>query len=262
MSYSEANKISELVEKSSHILIIQADNPDADSLGSSLAFEQILGDQAKQVSLYCSADMPSYLHYLAGWDRVSKDLPKQFDLSIIVDASTISLFEKLDQNNQLGWIATKPNIVLDHHGVVENPIKFAQVMICDSTVSSTGELIYRLASQLGWSLNKEARRAIMAAILGDTQGLSNDLATHETHRLVADLIESGINRPELEEERREFGKMPLQIYRYKARLIDRTEFTSDGKIAYVTIPQTEINEFSPLYNPVALIQMICSKQPE
>ena len=48
--------------------------------------------------------------------------------------------------------------------------------------------------------------------------------------------------------------MPPEIYGYKADLIKRTEFAADGRIASVVIPQAEINEFSPLYNPGPLIQ--------
>ncbi len=69
--HSEAEKVRTLVDAARHIVVIQADNPDADSLGSSLALEHALGDQGKQVSLYCGVDIPGYLHYLDGWDRVS-----------------------------------------------------------------------------------------------------------------------------------------------------------------------------------------------
>ena len=94
----------------------------------------------------------------------------------------------------------------------------------------------------------------MSSILGDTQGLSNELASPLTYRLMADMIEAGVDRPALEELRREFGKMPSEIFRYKAALINRTEFSTDGRLAHVTIPQEEINQYSPLYNPAPLIQ--------
>jgi nanoRNase/pAp phosphatase (c-di-AMP/oligoRNAs hydrolase) len=48
--------------------------------------------------------------------------------------------------------------------------------------------------------------------------------------------------------------MPPEIYKYKAELIKRSEFTADGMIASVKIPQSEINQYSPLYNPAPLIQ--------
>jgi nanoRNase/pAp phosphatase (c-di-AMP/oligoRNAs hydrolase) len=94
-------KIQETVEAAQKIVVIQADNPDADSLGSALALEHVLGDLRKDVVLYCGVNVPEYLRYLAGWDRVVDTLPSQFDLSIIVDASTYTLLDKLDKSSQL-----------------------------------------------------------------------------------------------------------------------------------------------------------------
>lgn len=252
--YPEATKIKAYIDDAKRIVIVQADNPDADSLGSALALEHILGDLGKEPLLYCAVDMPSYLRYMSGWDRVNQELPKQFDLSIIVDASTMTLLERLKDSAQAGWLGTKPCIVLDHHKVVEQPIPFARLTINDASRASAGELIYLLAKQLDWNVSVAAQEFLMSSILGDTQGLSNDLASPETYRVMADMIEAGVNRPKLEELRREYAKMPPEIYNYKATLIQHTEFSSDGTIASVTVPQAEINRYSPLYNPGPLIQ--------
>jgi len=48
--------------------------------------------------------------------------------------------------------------------------------------------------------------------------------------------------------------MPLVIFGYKGTLIQHTEFSHDGQIASVMVPQAEINQYSPLYNPGPLIQ--------
>ena len=48
--------------------------------------------------------------------------------------------------------------------------------------------------------------------------------------------------------------MVPEIFRYKGRLIERAELWHDNRIATVTIPQTEITQYSPLYNPAPLIQ--------
>lgn len=246
--------LSQIVASAQHIVVVQADNPDGDSLGSALALEHILGDMGKQVTLYCGVDMPGYLHYLNGWDRVERQLPNKFDASIIVDASTLSLLEKLQSSGELGWLAVKPCAVLDHHEKVENIVPFAQVIINEFTQSSTGELIYYLAQQLHWPVSIAAGEGIMTAILGDTQGLSNQLASANTYRIMSELVEQGVDRPGLEERRRELSKMPASIYTYKGTLLQRTEFHDDGRIAVITIPQAEINDFSPLYNPGPLVQ--------
>lgn len=247
-------KIKQLVDDAQKIVVIQADNPDADSLGSSLALEHILGDLGKDVYLYCGVDVPTYLRYMSGWDRVLNELPSNFDLSIVVDASTYTLFDQIEKAGKWGIVKSRPSIVLDHHATVEKPLDFAAVNLTYDSYASTGELIFDLASQYSWRINKEAAEHLMSTILGDTQGLMNDRTTARTYRVMANLTELGANRPLLEELRREYSRMPESIFRYKAALIERMEFSADSRIAFVTIPQDEINEHSPLYNPAVLVQ--------
>src|SRR5580704_19470568 len=150
MTNDEANRIADIINQAQHVVIVQADNPDADSLGSALALEAVLGELGKQPYLYCGIDMPTYLRYLSGWDRVNHELPKKFDASIIVDASTTTLLERLISGGQQGPLAAKPCIVLDHHSSVDNVLPFAHVIVNDPKRSSTGELIFALCKQLQW----------------------------------------------------------------------------------------------------------------
>ncbi|HSX44062.1 MAG TPA: DHH family phosphoesterase [Candidatus Saccharimonadales bacterium] len=253
-TYSDADQIKQIVDGTHNIVIIQADNPDGDSLGSALALEQILHELGKEPHLYCGVDIPDYLKHLEGWDRVSKDMPSKIDASIIVDTSAILLLEKLEHSQFRGWVASKPVIVLDHHAEVECDIPYAKIVINDKQAVATGEVIYKLATQVQWEINLTAKTHIVSSILADSLGLSSDGTTPQTYRIVADLIEAGVNRSKLEEARRAFNKMPETIFRYKAELIKRTELQADGRIALLTVPYDEIKEYSPLYNPAPLIQ--------
>ncbi len=250
----KTNEIKELVDSSQSVLIIQADNPDGDSLASALALEEILGDLGKKTHLYCGVDIPDYLKHIKGWDRVSNDVPAKFDMSFVVDTSALVLLEKLEQSEYRGWVASKPVVVLDHHADVECDIPYATIVINDNEAVATGEVIYKLAQELNWTLNLQAKTHITSSILSDSLGLSSEGTTPQTYRTIADLIESGVDRSALEEARRALTKMPELIFRYKAKLIDRTELLFDGKIAFVAIPYAEIAEYSPLYNPAPLIQ--------
>jgi phosphoesterase RecJ-like protein len=71
---------------------------------------------------------------------------------------------------------------------------------------------------------------------------------------MADMTEAGVDRSKLEDARREAGKMPPLIFSYKAKLIERTELLADGRLAVVIVPQQEITDYSPMYNPGPLIQ--------
>ncbi len=252
--YPEAEQIKQILDSAQHVVIIQADNPDGDSLGSALALEQILHEMGKEPFLYCGVDVPDYLKHLQGWDRVTNDMPSQFDASIIVDTSALVLLEKLEQSPWRGQVATKPVIVLDHHADVVCDIPYAEVIINDKAAVATGEVIYKLASQLKWPLNLVAKTHIASSILADSLGLASEGTTAQTYRTMADLIEAGVDRPALEQARRALSKMPEIIFRYKAKLIERTELLVDNRLALVTIPHDEIMEYSPLYNPAPLIQ--------
>lgn len=247
-------EIRQIVESAERIVVIQADNPDADSLGSALALEQILSELGKKVYLYCGVETPGYLKYLEGWSRINQELPSNFDASIIVDASTITLLEKLQTSGQLNWLATKPCIILDHHATTDDSITFATVSYNDPTMSSTGEMLFDLAASMQWPIDITSGEYVMTAILGDTQGLTNELTSARTYQIMAALTELGVSRVKLEELRRDASKMDPKIFKYKAALIDRTQLLADRKLAIVTVPQEEISEYSPLYNPAPLIQ--------
>lgn len=254
MEYPQAGDIKIMLDGAQTIVIVQADNPDADSLGSALGLEHALGELGKKVYLYCAVEVPNYLRYLPGWDRVTTEFPKQFDASIIVDCSTLVLMERLQESGEMSWLRAKPCIVIDHHGTVDNRIDFATVELFDTTASSSSEIVCHLAAQLGWAINTVSGSCLMTGILGDTQGLANDLAHAETYRVMARLVELGVDRPALEEKRREYNRMAPEIFRYKGKLIEHTEFLADGRIAALVVPQEEINTYSPLYNPTPLVQ--------
>jgi bifunctional oligoribonuclease and PAP phosphatase NrnA len=253
-SYPQSPAIAEALTTADKIIIIQADNPDGDSLASALALEEILGEMDKQVYLYCGVDIPDYLKHIAGWDRVQKDIPNQFDLSIIVDTSALVLLEKLETSDYRNWVAARPVVILDHHAGVACDIPYATIILNDDEAVATGEVIYKLADDLKWPLNLQAKTHIASSILADSLGLTSVGTTAGTYRIMADLIESGVDRPALEESRRAFMKMPEEIFRYKAKLIERTELHGDGRIALAKIPHEEIMVYSPLYNPAPLIQ--------
>jgi phosphoesterase RecJ-like protein len=249
--YPELEKIQEILKDAHNILIIQADNPDGDSLGSAIALENILGDMGKEPYLYCGVRIPSYLTYLPGWDRVQQDMPKKFDASIIVDTSASSLLEVLTNANQMTWIATKPCIILDHHDV-ELTIPFATVN-CNYPAVSTGEIIYELAKQADWPLNHEAKQMIATSIMSDSLGLVTEATSARSIHIIAELVESGISLAELEHQRRMLMRKQPELVKYKGELLQRIDYHASARIATVFIPWREIEEFSPLYNPSMLV---------
>jgi phosphoesterase RecJ-like protein len=234
------------------VVVIQADNPDADSLGSALALEHILAEQGKQVTLYCGVDIPSYLKYLRGADRVTKDLPNKFDASILVDCSTLSLLEQLQKTHQLHKVTSQPLLIIDHH-LVSDVIDTPHLAIIDATAVATGEIIHQLCQQYAWPLSAEAASALAAAILADSLGLTTENTSSNSIRALARLVDAGANLSELDSERRARMSKSREIVAYKGQLLQRIEYYVDNQLALVTIPWKEIEQYSPLYNPAVLV---------
>jgi len=249
--YSEAQDIQRILAGATKVVILQADNPDGDSLGSALALEQILGDMSKEPYLYCGVDIPSYLTYLSGWDRVSNELPVNFDASIIVDTSAGSLFETLQKNAGKNQLHRKPCIVIDHHAV-ELTIPFATVA-CNHEAVATGEVIYELAQQLTWPVNKDAKEMIATAIMADSLGLVTAATSARSIHIIAELVEGGVSLADLEHARRDLMRKSPELVKYKGRLLQRIEYYVDNQIATITIPWEEIERYSPEYNPSMLV---------
>lgn len=250
MTYPEATRIQEVLDSAHRIVILQADNPDGDSLASALALEHILGDLGKEPVLYCGANIPSYLTHLSGWDRVTKDIPAQFDASIIVDTGADSLFENLERSGQKQWVAAKPVIVIDHHPG-EVTIPFATV-VCNHPAVATGEIIYELAQQLNWPLNLEAKSRLVTSIMSDSLGLTTEATSARSIHIIGELVEGGVSIPALELKRRELMRKSPALVHYKGELLQRVTYFADDRIATVTIPWEEIETYSPHYNPSML----------
>lgn len=235
-------------------VIIQAENPDGDSLGSSLALEDLLVEAGKDVKLYCAIDIPKYMHYIQGWDRVEKDWPTDREVAIILDTSAEALIQQaLKQPGVRHFLENNPVIVIDHHQSEEGDLPFEAIMVNDSTAVATSEIIYHIAKQAGWTITPGAAESMFVSIQADSLGLTTPSTTAKSYQTAAELVALGAVPSVIEARRREYMKKPADILTYKGELIGRIEYWLEGKLATVHIPWDEIEEYSDRYNPSVLV---------
>lgn len=243
----------QLIDSAQKIMVIQAENPDGDSLGSALALEEILSDLGKDVHLYCDVEMPKYLHYINGWDRVTQDFDTSADLAIIVDTTSETLISKaLEINGARHFLESHPVLVIDHHTETETTLQFDHQILAEEAVA-TSEIIYKLAAQFDWKMTPQAAEDMLIAIMSDSLGLTTQNVTASTFHTVGELVALGAHNSVIEERRREYMKKSAEILSYKGRLLDRIEYSLDGQLATVHIPWEEIAQFSDQYNPSVLV---------
>lgn len=241
-----------LIDSAKKIVVIQAENPDGDSLGSAVALEELLSDLGKDVSLYCPVDIPKYLRYVKGWDRVTGDFDTSADLAIIVDTSADVLISKvLETPGVRHYLESHPVLVLDHH-ITASTLSFNHTLVSQNVVA-TGELIYNLAHEAGWGINAQAAENMLIAIMSDSLGLTTQGTTADSFAVAAELTKRGARNSAIEERRREFMKKSPEILAYKGELISRIEYFLEGKLGLVHIPWDDIKEYSDQYNPSMLV---------
>lgn len=252
MSNQTFHQADSLIKAASHIVVIQAENPDGDSLGSALALEAILSDMGKKTTLFCAIEVPKYLRYIKGWDRVTDEFPQDTDLTIIVDTASSALMEKTLAQPNLSRITAHPAIVIDHHATAGD-LQFEHTAVNDASAVATGEMLYYMAKELDWPLPQDAADCLLASILADSLGLITEAVSPKTVTAVAGLLEHGAKISDIENRRREFMKKSPEILAYKGRLLQRVEYHVNGALALVHIPFDEIHEFSNEYNPSVLV---------
>ena len=241
-----------LVTAAQNIVIIQAENPDGDSLGSALALEEILGDMGKSVQIHCPIELPKYLHYIKGWDRVTPEFNTAADLMIIVDTTAEILLSKtLDIPGARTALEKCDVLVLDHH-ISESTLSFDVELVSEQAVS-TSEVIYRMCEANDWSINSQAAENLLIALMSYSRGLTTQSSTAESFFVAGKLTELGASNATIEERRREFMKKAPEILEYKGRLLQRIEYFLDGKLALIHIPFDEIQAYSDKYNPSVLV---------
>lgn len=240
----------DFIKDKQRICVIQAENPDGDSLGSAVALDYLL--EGKEVSLYCPIDIPRYLHYFPDWSRISNEFDFKADGYIIVDtAATILLSKLLEDTAIRNRLYTAPVLVLDHHGTPDD-LDFPHESIIEVKPACC-ELIYEITVATNMVIPKPAAEALMQGIMSDTLGLTSSSVTARTFEIMAELTNLGANISELEEKRREFMKKSPRILDYKADLIKRVDYALDGELATVHIPWDDIQNYSDEYNPNVLI---------
>ncbi len=248
---TQINKLGQLIDDSKIILVLQPEKPDTDSLASSLALEQILGDIGKTVIMYCQDEAPTYLRHLDGWDRVVDAMPNAFDMTILVDTGGPQMLERtLAKHGKK--LSSVPFTIVDHHAT-RAPMPFDTIDVIDAQSSATGELIFKICQQLGWDINKAAANVIVPSILADTRGLTVPTTTAHTVQVVAEMVKLGANLYQLNQKFRATAALDPDILKLKGKLIGEIEFYNDNKIALIVIKPETLKEYAERHDPSDLV---------
>lgn len=238
-----SKRILELIAISKNIIIASHENPDGDSLGSSLALYHYLSAKGKNVSVFVPNSIAPTYNFLPGIENIHVYSSNSFcslqnaDLFIIVDVNTYARMglvgDFISQRNT-------PKILIDHH---LNPIIEPDVALVNTDASATCELIYRLInSDLSFTINKQIATALYTGILTDTGGFKHDSTTPNSHIISAMLMKTGINVNEI--YAKIFCQIPHNIYQLIGRAFQSSHLYCDKRLNIMYLTEQDLQEFN------------------
>ena len=130
--------------------------------------------------------------------------------------------------------------MIDHH---QKPDDYAAITYSDTSFGSTCEMLYNFISFLGKKedIDKTIGTCIYTGILTDSGSFRFPKTTGNTHRIVAELIDLGVENTEIPIllfDNSSFGR--LQIL---GRALQNMKVIPEHKTAYSTLTQDELNAF-------------------
>ena len=211
-------------------VLISHVSPDGDTLGSALALYQGLLFLGKKAQIVCADAVPAIYRFLPCSNEViPPEKAKKTEAVIAVDCADY------DRTGAAGALILPVTATLniDHHDTNTNYLKANYVR----HVAAAGELIYGLLLNLAVPVSKPIAACLYTALVTDTGNFAYSNTTPDTLRIAAELLEAGIDLPEL--NRLIFRTKPLQKVKLLGRAIDTAEIHADGRISICALSKKD-----------------------
>jgi phosphoesterase RecJ-like protein len=210
-------------------LLTTHEGPDGDALGSLLAMHHLLGQLGKDSVMFLAAkEFPLPIEYrFLPLEEVFHEPPADMaDRSVVfLDCGNV---DRMPVDFLPGGGAHVINI--DHH---HDNTRFGDANLIDTSASSTAEIVYELALQLGAAITPEMASALYVGLVTDTGRFMYENADARTHRIAAALIEAGVDVNDT--YRRLYERVPLEKLRLLARALEAIERPCEGLVVtYIT----------------------------
>jgi phosphoesterase RecJ-like protein len=213
--------------------------PDADALGSTIAFALWLRDCGKEVTAYNEEGSTSKFHYLPCHEIVSLPpaTPQQFDVFVALDTSV---------KNRLGTVnkAIAPGTTIlniDHHISNEN---YGDVNFIDASAPATGQILLEFFQHVGARVSTDMATNLFAAISTDTGSFQYAGTNERTFAAASHLIGCGVDVPGL--SRAMYDSQPRRRFELLRHALNTAEFHCDDRIATFTLPMDLVERLKVL----------------
>jgi len=193
----EIAELRHLLADKRKITIVSHKNPDGDAIGSSLGLYHYLMDRGHSVHVVMPTDYPQFLKWMEGTDIiVNHEKDTTTADALVMDCDILFCLDFNTPDRAFGVekairASSAKKVMIDHH---PQPEPFVDFMLSDTSSCSTAQLVHRFITMMGDNVpNRACGECLYTGILTDSGSFRFPSTTSETHRIVADLLDAGVD---------------------------------------------------------------------
>jgi phosphoesterase RecJ-like protein len=222
-----------------NILAVAHENPDGDTVGSTLAVCRIAEALGAKATPVCTDPVPALYDFLDGVERfrTDPDPDGRYDLLVVSDCGSLDRIGAVRERHP-ALFRELSRVVIDHHASNDSGGVGDWI---DPVAAATCEMSALLAVRLGLPLglgNGALATALMTGIVMDTATFAHPNATPRTLAVSAALVEAGA--PLSDVSRRLYRTKPIEQLRLFGVVLGRLESEGGGRLVWSTLRDADL----------------------
>lgn len=236
----------ELAKENLKAVIIPHISPDGDAVGSCSALSEVCRKAGIEYHILTCDYIPEYLRFLKNIPAAISYQDKAVECQRLIGEAHVIFM--LDHNTVKRegdlepWVmaAAATKVIIDHHPDPD----VQDIVISDTQVSSTCELLYSVITMV-WGvemIDRDVANALYTGINTDTGGLSHNSSRPDTYRIIADLLEAGLDKAYIHE--RIYQMNNLSRLRLIGNVVlNKLQVNSKYPVAIMPITREELEKY-------------------
>ena len=192
----ELNELKSILNNQPKVFIVTHKSPDGDAMGSSLGLAGVLKKKGCDVTVVAPTEYPKFLRWIKGneevlvWGENNNQIIKSAEEADVLFCLDFNALHRIDEVGDLVAKAKGKKVMIDHH---QQPDDFADLMISDTSASSTAEMVYEFVENIGDDglVDGDIGEALYCGIMTDTGSFRFPSTTVRTHRVAGEIIAKG-----------------------------------------------------------------------
>lgn len=236
----------ELAKGNLKAVIIPHISPDGDAIGSCSALSEVCRKAGIECHILTCDYIPEYLRFLKNIPAAISYQDKAVECQKLIGEAHVIFM--LDHNTVKRegdlepWItaAAATKVIIDHHPDPD----VQDIVISDTQVSSTCELLYSVITMVwgGEMIDRDIANALYTGINTDTGGLSHNSSRPDTYRIIADLLEAGLDKAYIHERIYQMNNLS-RLRLIGNVLLNKLQVNSKYPVAIMPITREELEKY-------------------